>query len=223
MSTRLRRRRREKTEERKSVAGFEVYFDAHGRIACAKVDGTSVDYVRMLRGASLILESSSPGEFLKDFEKKEGYPADRAALIMANYSRVIGASAAALRFLGIKDKSIIEEAVSRYQEPTEVSLKSKPREKSKPKETNTRAVEWNGKEYKSMADLIRKLLLDGEDDDTIFDAMQRVYNASDGKRGYIDYYRKQLEKDNGTKRKETRRKRVRYNTTKNKRSRKNVA
>ena len=225
MSTRTERlaRRRKKAVLKRDNAEFDVYFDEHGRIACAKVQGTTVDYVRLLRGASLIIESRGVETFLSEFDKKEDYPVDKAALILGNYAKVIGASAAALEFLGITDKILIDEAVNKYVAPSEESLKAKPRKKTEPKETNTRAVEWGGEKYTSMADMIRKMLAAGEDDDAIFEAMKGAYNAPESKRNYIDYYRKQLEKDNGKKGKETRRKRVRHDSIKNRRTRKKFA
>lgn len=225
MSTRRERqaRRRKVAEVKRNAAEFDVYFDEHGRIACAKVGRGEVEYVRLLRGASLIVEECEAGAFLDDYKKQEDYPADKAALMLANYAKVIGSSAAALEFLGIEDSELIKEAVDKYCSPTEEALKTKPRKKAEPKETNTRSVEWGGEKYSSMADMIRKMLTAGEDDDTIFEAMKGAYNAPNSKRNYIDYYRKQLEKDDGSKREKTRRKRVRQNSTKNRRSRKKSA
>lgn len=204
---RERKRRAKKARpERDAAVEFKVYFDEHGRIACAKVQGTSVEYVRLMRGASLIIEERSTSEFLAEFDKKLDYPVSKAALILANYARVIGASAAALEFLGITDKALIEEAASKFRSPTEEQLKAKPRKKAEPKESTKRAVEWQGVTYASMADLIRRMLEEGEDDDTIFEAMQGAFNAPASRRSYIDYYRKQMAEKDSTPTKRKKRK-----------------
>lgn len=199
MTTRREKRQRAKergtkTAENASAAadGYNVYFDESGRIAVARVVGNWVEYVRIMRGASLILETSDIKAFKADYTLKPNYPVEKAALILANYSRVIGAHTNALQFLGIRDRALIDEASSRFREPTEEQLKAKPRKKTEPKESTKRSVEWQGVAYASMADLIRRMLEEGEDDDTIFEAMQGAFNAPASRRSYIDYYRKQM-------------------------------
>jgi hypothetical protein len=160
------------------------------------------------------VETATIKEFEAKFKLLQDYPADKAAKLYAEYTKHLGATKEVMQHLAklcnITDKEIqMATAKKAAKDSTKAAAKpaakapakkaAKPAAKAPAKKTapakTTKPAANDGAPRASASQMFKDLIMEGKlTDDQIFAKVQAEYNLDEKKRGYVKWYRNDLEK-----------------------------
>jgi len=179
------------------------------RRTCIQVhrDEDVVKYIPLDIVTGLEVHTTSVDSFDQRFTPMGGYPIEKACKLYLGYSQDIGASKAALDYLGqiinvSKQESDMatKKKVAVAEKPVpakKVAAKAaKPAAKAAPaKKVVAKPAAKTGEKKPSAAQMFQDLIMAGKlTDDQIFEAVQAEFGLDEKKRGYVKWYRNHLTK-----------------------------
>jgi len=186
------------------------------RRTCLEVDRCAGDvrYIPLNTAQGLEVLDLSAKEFDSRYMPMIDYPADRATQLYLGYAQTIGATTEALEYLGkvititkqehdmaTSKKKAIQAATEKAKEAAEKkTAKAAKKATGKPAADKpvkaVKAATAKGEKRETAAQLFQDLIMAGKlTDAQIFAKVQEKFGLDDNKRGYVNWYRKHLEKN----------------------------
>lgn len=157
----------------------------------------------------LSVEEESEEKFDRRYKPMAGYPIERACQLYLGYSRDVGATEEALKYLGqviniteqefkmatAKKAAKAEEVKKPAAKKSAPVKKAAPAKKPSAAEKAGKAAKEPGTRGPSAAQMFKDLIMEGKlTDDKIFEKVAAAYGLDEKKRGYVKWYRNDLRK-----------------------------